>query len=182
MTRVQSKLPTIARDANNDQTRSKYSRHETISKAIKPIYTAEGFALSFSEEDSPKEDHIRIVGILRHSAGYSERHHLDVPLDISGLKGNTNKTKTHATGSTYSYGRRYLTCMIFDVATGDDNDGNQPIEYITKEQAKQIRDMLKKTKSDESAFCKYMMTKSVDAIRASEFNRAMAALKKKESK
>jgi hypothetical protein len=36
-----------------------------------------------------------------------------------------NKTQVHALGSTSSYARRYLVCMIFNVTTEDDNDGNR---------------------------------------------------------
>ena len=47
MARVQSKLPKVARDGDNEQTGSKYSTLEAIAAAIKPIYTAEGFSMSF---------------------------------------------------------------------------------------------------------------------------------------
>ena len=117
MARVQAELPTVVKDAFNQQTSSKYAKHEALAKAIKPIYTREGFSITFSEGEAPKEGFIRIIGVLRHRAGYKESHHIDLPLDIAGIKGSVNKTPTHATGSTFSYGRRYLTCLIFDVLT-----------------------------------------------------------------
>lgn len=128
MNAVQGLLPNVVKDANNGQTNSKYAKHEAIARAIKPIYTAEGLSLTFSEGDAPKENYIRIIGVLRHKSGYSEQHHLDLPLDVAGIKGSVNKTDIHGTGSTYTYGRRYLTCMIFDVSTGDDNDGNGAVQ------------------------------------------------------
>lgn len=181
MTRVQAKLPTVARDARNSQTNSNYSRLETIAKAIRPVYTAEGFSLTFSQEDSPKEDHIRVVGILRHQSGYKERHHLDVPLDSAGIKGNVNKTPTHATGSTYSYGRRYLTCMIFDVATGDDDDGNaaggQP--PISEQQAADLRALIEEVGADEAKFLKYIKADSIEDIRARAYSACVKMLEAK---
>lgn len=122
---VQRNLPAVAKDAANDQTRSRYARHESIARAIKPVYTAEGFSTSFSQADGP-EGYIRIKGTLRHVGGHDEEYFVDLPIDDKGIKGQTNKTQLHATGSTLTYGRRYLTCLMFDVAVGDDTDGNQP--------------------------------------------------------
>lgn len=125
MSAVEANLPQVARDAQNDQTRSLYARHETIARAIKPIYTQYGFSTSFSQAEGP-QGFIRIRGTLRHVGGHEAEYLVDLPLDDKGIKGNVNKTPLHATGSTLTYGRRYLTCMMFDVATGDDTDGNMP--------------------------------------------------------
>jgi hypothetical protein len=61
MATVQGKMRAVAADANNPQTRSKYASYFLLDKAIRPIYAAEGIALSFNTEDSPKEDHVRVV-------------------------------------------------------------------------------------------------------------------------
>jgi len=127
MSIVQAKIKPVYRDAMNQSTNSAYARLETISDAITPIYTAEGFSLSFDTADSPKADHIRIVCEVMHSAGHSQFKHFDLALDNVGLKGNPNKTAIQASGSTISYGRRYLKLMVFDVVlTNEDNDGQAP--------------------------------------------------------
>lgn len=139
MSKVQSELPTVAADALNTQTSSMYAKHEAISKAIKPIYTRHGFSTSFSQADTDRADHIRVRGVLRHNAGHAEEYFADLPIDDKGIKGNTNKTPLHAAGSTFTYGRRYLTCLMFDVATGDDNDGNvYDSGAISEEQQNQL--------------------------------------------
>jgi len=66
----------------------------------------------------------RTVAIVTHAAGHNKRHHIDLPPDDSGAKGNVNKTGVQAAGSTNAYARRYLSLMIFNVSTEDDNDGN----------------------------------------------------------
>jgi hypothetical protein len=124
MARAQAKIEPVVGKAYNTQTQSYYAKLAAINKVITPLYTAEGIRLSFSEGDCPKPDWFRTLAKVSHSAGHSEMHHLDLPLDDVGAKGTVNKTKVHATGSTSSYARRYLTCMIFNVSTGDDNDGN----------------------------------------------------------
>lgn len=181
MARVQAALPTVLRESKNEQTSSLYAKHEKIAKAIKPIYTAEGFSITFSEDASPKDNHIRVVGILRHRAGHSERHHIDVAIDDKGIKGNVNKTLTHAEGSSQTYGRRRLTCMLFDVATGDDNDGNgAPAAPITVDQATEINDLIAEIKLPEArkkAFLKWAKAKSVEEISSAIYADAIRHLK-----
>ncbi len=123
--RAQAKMPVVATNAANTQTNSKYAKLAAIVKAIAPIYTAEGFSVSFNTADSPKEKWVRILGTLSHASGHSREYHIDLPPDEVGAKGNVNKTQVHATGSTNSYARRYLICMMFNLTTEDDNDGNR---------------------------------------------------------
>lgn len=123
MADVQGELRPVIHDAKNDQTRSHYATLEAVAKATKPILVKHGFALSFGTADCPVQDHYRITCDLTHSGGHSKHYFADIPADLTGLKGTPNKTKTHAFGSTMSYGRRYLTLLIFDIATEDD-DGN----------------------------------------------------------
>jgi hypothetical protein len=142
MSAVQAKLPVVLADTVNTQTNSTYAKHEIIAKTIKPIYTEHGFSTSFSESETPREGHIRILGTLRHSGGWSEEYFVDLPVDDRGIKGNVNKTPLHAAGSTFTYGRRYLTCLMFDVATGDDTDGNvYDNDAISEEQQNELFDL-----------------------------------------
>ena len=136
MARAQAKILPIANNAHNDHTRSTYAKLAQINREITPLYTAEGLAISFDaykpefdkdgkEINPPPKDWHRVVAIVSHSGGHSRRYHLDGPLDDAGARGNVNKTGIQAMGSTTSYLRRYLVCMIFNIATFDDNDGNK---------------------------------------------------------
>lgn len=125
MQAAQSEMPRIKRDAENRQTQSLYARLESVNQKVVPIYTKHGFSLSFGSADCPLEGHIRITCLVSHSAGHSRTYQCDVPLDLTGMKGTQNKTATHAFGSTMSYGRRYLTLLIFNISlTNEDTDGN----------------------------------------------------------
>lgn len=89
-----------------------------------------------------------------HEAGHTKRYYVDLPIDSTGIKGSVNKTGVHANGSTYSYARRYLTMMIFNVVlTNEDNGrnggGEQPQslgelmnEWIPKAYAADSKDSL----------------------------------------
>lgn len=184
MMAVQAELPTVVKDKLNEQTRSMYAKYDTICRAIKPVYTKHGFSISFSEETSPKPDHIRVIGIVRHRGGHKEVRHVDVAIDIAGIKGNANKTMTHAEASSDLYGRRRLTCMVFDVAVGDDDDGNAAggsVETITAEQVAHLEKLIKEAKADRAQFLKTLEIEHLVDLPAKSFRMACVALKAKAS-
>lgn len=124
MKAVQSELPKIVRDRENKQTNSSYATLDNIIRQIAPIYTKHGFSLSFDSADTSLEKCIRVVCTVMHSGGHTERFQYDQPIDDAGIQGAINKTQTHARGSAMTYGRRYLTLMVFNINTGFDDDGN----------------------------------------------------------
>jgi hypothetical protein len=121
---AQAEIQPIARDAWNDQTKSKYAKLEKIDIAIRPILTRHGFTCEFDSEDIEGGEE-RVVLFVSHIAGHVKRFHLDAPPDTVGFQGTPNKTPLHGLGSVVSYLRRYLKCMAFDLVTFDDNDGNR---------------------------------------------------------
>lgn len=177
MCAAQAEMPTIEKDAKNDHTKSRFSKHETIIQKIKPIYTHHGFSLSFGTGDARNEGQLRITCEVSHSGGHSKQFHIDLDPDDTGAKGNATKTKVHGAGSTNSYGRRYLTLMIFNLATGDDNDGNQETTaYITGKQVQLIRQGLEETNSSEEEYLKYLKVESIEDIIQPNFKRAMVPI------
>jgi len=127
MSAAQQQMRPVGADANNPQTRSKYASYDKLDRALRPIYTEHGFALSFDTVDSPIEGHVRVVCYVTHAAGHARTYRADMPADGKGAKGGDVMTKTHAVGAAMSYGMRYLLKMIFNVAVGeDDTDGNMP--------------------------------------------------------
>lgn len=124
MTRVQMAMPTIEKTRKNAQTNSEYADLEAINKAIVPVYTAEGFSLSFGQADCPTADCVRITCDVLHAGGHSKNYWYDNPIDDAGIAGKTNKTPTHGRSSATTYARRYITNMIFNLTIGDDDDGN----------------------------------------------------------
>lgn len=125
MNAAQEEMRPIAADANNPQTHSKYASFAALDRALRPIYTKHGFSLSFDTDDGAPADHLRLVCRVAHREGHKERPHLDMPADGKGAKGGDVMTKTHATGAAITYGKRYLLGMIFNIAVGEDRDGNR---------------------------------------------------------
>lgn len=132
LAKAQAGIVPIAKDRRNEHTKSWYATLAAIVDQVTPIVTAEGLAVSY-DTFNPERDKelpalekgwIRVIAIVSHRGGHQRKYHLDGALDDAGKDGTKNKTGIQATGSTVTYLRRYLFCMIFNVATADDNDGN----------------------------------------------------------
>jgi ribosomal protein S5 len=134
MSRAQRNIVPVVANQKNTHTNSMYADLAAIARVIAPLYTEEGLSISFDSNrevlnadgkpiPAPPAGWFRTVGIVSHSAGHSRIHHIDLPSDTSGSQGKANKTEIQGAISTTTYGRRALTCMVFNVAIGD-NDGN----------------------------------------------------------
>lgn len=151
MAAVQAELvPVVARSVN-DQTKSKYAKLDAIAEAAGPIIHKHGFGTSFGTFQSKLPDHQGITVDVMHAGGHSKTFQYDVPVDGVGMKGNVNKTKTHAYGSTLTYGRRYAKLMAFDISVVTvDDDGNAaggkpPVEHISEDQVRELNERILKT-------------------------------------
>lgn len=149
MASAQSQMKRISADAVNTHTKSKYASYAKLDSALRPIYSENGFALSFNTEESGKDDVLRVTCRVSHTNGHSERFQIDMPADGKSAKGGDLMTKTHATGAAATYGMRYLLKMIFNVAVGeDDTDGNMPKNIISVEQAAELKRMIEEIGAD----------------------------------
>lgn len=151
MVACQAEMPVVIRDAKNNHTQSRYALRETINNAIKPCYTKHGFSLSFATEDCPAADHLRIVVEIGHRGGDNRKRHFDIPLDGKGAKGGQSSMNVvQATGSTYSYGCRYATCLIFNVTIADeDNDGQR---FLSSGQVMAINNAIQALRDAEASW------------------------------
>ena len=123
LARVQKQIPRVVPDLTNSQTNSKYASYASLDKVVRPVYSSEGFSVSFSTEDCPIEGYKRIVAYLRRGS-HKEKYQIDLPHDGLGPKGNPVMTQTHANAAANTYGKRYLLCDIFNIPVGPDTDGN----------------------------------------------------------
>jgi hypothetical protein len=187
MSEVQRKMGPVRATLQNSQTKSAYADYAAHDRVLRPLYTDAGFALSFGEEDSPKPDHVRVFCIVSHTESgstrtYKRRFHTDMPADGKGARGNDVMTKTHATGSAFTYGQRYLLKMIFNIAVSKDDDGNDAAdtsaEGITALQLKELRDLIKTVKADEAKVCVACEVECLEELTVRKFGQAMAKLER----
>lgn len=121
--KMQPQIPIIdehGRIEVRGQLRSTYAPLEDIHEVIKPILAEHGFAIRHRTEwPADKANIIRIVGILSHEQGHREESSFEAPMDKSEYR-----TDIQSQGSTVSYGRRYTTLDLLNIATRKaDNDG-----------------------------------------------------------
>jgi hypothetical protein len=192
LSEVQGKMKHVAANQHNSQTRSNYADYAAFDRMLRPIYAPAGFSLSFDEEDSPKPDHIRVVCWMTHVApgakrSHKRKYHADMPADGKGARGGDVMTKTHATGSAFTYGKRYVVGNIFNIAVSKDDDGNaasaKPVEIerapgtITAAQAAELRQMLDERRISHRAFLQFVRLPRIEDIGAQNFDRAVAKIK-----
>jgi hypothetical protein len=121
--KMQGEIPVITEKGQilvKGELRSKYATNEDIQEVVRPILQRHGFSLRFRNEvmDAGK---VKIVGILSHEQGHSEQDEFVTKPDDSG-----SKNDIQAIGSARSYGQRYTTTALLNIATrGADDDGHR---------------------------------------------------------
>ncbi len=178
MNSVQEKLKPIATDAANPRTGSNYASYAALDRALRPIYTAAGFALSFDTGDAPAADSVRVLCHVSHRAGHVRVYRADLPADGKGAKGGGAMSRTHAVGSALTYGMRYLLKMIFNVAIGeDDDDGNEAgAATISGEQAKVLAAAIDEVGADRGSFCRHYRIAALTELPAHKYRDAIDRL------
>jgi hypothetical protein len=175
---AQTEIRRIKADKENGQTHSKYATYAALDRAVRPIYTRHGFALSFDTGEGAPDQTVRVICHVLHKDGHSRDYRADIPCDGKGAKGNDVMTKTHAVGSALSYGSRYLLKLIFNVAVGeDDDDGNAAgSELISADNLAELNGLMEKAKADPEKFAKYLKVDALAQLRLKDLPRAREAL------
>ena len=187
MALAQAELVPVVKRSWNPQTRSKYANLAAIAEAALPIIHRCGFGLSFSEFESKKPDCLGVACDVTHSGGHRKHYEFHVPMDGAGLKGNANKTPTHAYGSSFSYGRRYATCGVFNIATKDDDDGNAagkaqgppPPPPVTPEQVAALEALMTKAAVPAEIILEHFKVEALADLTVAQHKTAMAKLNAK---
>lgn len=172
---LQSDLPSVERKGTGHNAK-KYARFEDFVEAIRPKLSQHGFSLSH-RVTQPTPDRIHITAVLGHREGHQEETTLALPMDTSG-----NKTAVHALASSISYGKRYTGMAIIGVATEDEDDDGKAAgagTLITEEQETELRDLIEAKQAEIPKFCAYFKIEKLGDLKASDFQRAMTALKKR---
>lgn len=155
-----------------------YAKFEEIQEAIRPIYEAEGFVVTF---DSEPRDNMWTTwyAIATHANGHTRRAGITLPLDTSGGKQNIQ-----GAGSTSQYGKRYSAAALFNLRfEGEDDDGVRGgMRFITLDQCKQINELLTQTSADVHAFLRTFEVAEVANLQEAQFVPAMNLLRAKQKK
>jgi hypothetical protein len=116
---MQGEIPVITERGEievDGRVRSRYATNEDIQEVLKPILGRHGFSLRFRhEQDGGK---LKVIGILSHRSGHSEHDEFVTAPDNGGKMNDIQRI-----GSARSYGQRYTTMALLNIATrGADDD------------------------------------------------------------
>lgn len=182
MSACQKELPVVVKNQRNKHTNSDYADLAAIEKQAMPKIHEHGFGVTFQPCGYNELGELQIKWQISHSGGHVESDIAGIPVDGAGAKGGINKTGTQAFGSTATYGRRYLLCMLFNISTGDDRDGNRADQSsgpITEDQVSTIRKLAEDVDADLEKFCRYFQINALPELSQTDFNRAVQSLERK---
>lgn len=166
MSACQSELPVVVKNKANDHTKSNYADLAAIEEQAMPVIHKHGFAVSFQPDGYNERGELRILWEISHEEGHARNGVGEIPVDGAGSQGKVNKTGTQAFGSTATYGRRYLLCMLFNISTGDDRDGNaiangRAGDLITAEQRDELQGLIERLGWNVPDYCAWL---EIDAL------------------
>lgn len=185
MSKCQAELPVVVKNKKNDHTKSNYADLAAIEQQAMPIIHQHGFAVSFQPAGYNEKGELQIKWTISHEGGHAQSDIAGVPVDGAGSQGKVNKTGTQAFGSTATYGRRYLLCMLFNISTGDDRDGNapavpdEPVETISTEQRDQIIALIAEAETTADKWCRVAKIEAIPDLPAKDFDRAVTGLRQR---
>ena len=178
MRACQEEIVPIARTAENAHTGTPYTTLDAIDRAIRPVYTSHGFAMSFSSGHGRIERSVKVTCDVRHSGGHTVQYELEGELDITGPRGNATKSPIHGLGSTVTHLKRYLTMMIWNI-----NLTHRSELWVSKQQEDNIRTMLDAAEiagERLALFLQWAQAESIAKIPAHRYNEVMKMLKRAE--
>ena len=147
----QSEIPAIYKDGENKFNKTRYATLEAVLAAVQPVALRHGFALMFGQDEHAPPGELGVYLDVSHVAGHTQRVRGNFPVDSDGSGGKANKTGIQGVGSAFSYARRYLLGLAFNLTftttivpgrRTDDNDG-APVEaaavrLVTKDEVAEI--------------------------------------------
>ena len=171
--------PEIEKDRNVAYGNTKYS-HATLGNVTDKINSAlsqHGLSAGWITKQEGKG--VTVTCRISHVLGHSEETSLTADLDTSGAK-----NAIQALGSTISYLERYTILALTGLATHDgmDNDAVSDPVYVDDKQLSTIIDFINSKSVDMAKFLLYMGAESVEKIIATDYNKAITALKSAKGK
>jgi ERF superfamily protein len=150
-----------------------YAELDEIVRTVGPILAQHG--LSYTWDTAVDKSLLTCTCVVRHIGGHHVESRFTLPTDASSPGMNSQQ----AVGAALTYARRQsLVAAIGLTMTDEDTDGIDPTP-ITEDQVTMILDLLQETGANHQKFLEYINATSVSLIRASDFDRAVRALRAK---
>lgn len=149
-----------------------------ITEAITNSMSAYGFYHRW-EMEQPDVKTVKTTCIITHEMGHSEKVSMQGPPDISG-----GKDELKAVSSTNTFLQRLTLLAVTGLAAKglDRESPSEEIQYLSQDQQTEITDLMLATDANEKKFLEYLGAESLEKIPASQYGKALAALKAKKEK
>lgn len=156
--------------------RYKFVKYEDMEQILRPLEHDYHFARTF-DSGPPDDKGVPLIGVLLHESGWSTTARLWLPPDHGHLR-----NPLQAMGSTITYGRRYLTDMLYNIVRkGTDDDGvSSGLAPVSPEQLAHLNALLSETATDRQTFLAMMVScERLEDIPARDYPRLVNALEAK---
>jgi hypothetical protein len=177
---LQAEMPSVVADREvpdkQGNLKYKFAAFEDIMAQVKPLLLKHGFSVSFSMDF--RDGRVIQQCTLSHSGGHS-RTNTFMARPGSGPPGSS---EAQGDGAASTYAKRFALCNALNIVVERDTDGadaRNEGKPISADQALCLRDLVKQTKSNESAFLKFAGAATFEEIGSARYDQLFQALNKK---
>jgi hypothetical protein len=173
---MQNVRATRAVPGNDGGVRYHFAPFEEIMAEVGPRLKAHGFTVTFSTDFG--EGRLIKICRLQHVGGHSKENKFAVRVG----QGPPKASECQADGAASTYAKRFALCDALCIVIDKDTDADPRAEgkAITAEQAASLRERVRATASDETAFLKFAGSHTYEAIMSGKYAVLDASLRRKE--
>ena len=170
---AQAEVENATKNASNPHFKSRYADLAEIIDTVKPVFTKHGLAVL--QLPGLEDGHATVETMLVHKSGEW----------IAGVSGAPlQKADPQGVGSAITYLRRYSLAALAGIAQEDDDgnaasNGAKAPEFITAEQAADLRSLIEEVGADTSKFLVHLRVSEIGRITKSQYPQALRALEQK---
>lgn len=177
---AKAEIPTIVKNRSVDFTSAKGRtnyRHEDfaeITDKVDPVLGRHGLSYRFRSAQAGQK--LTVTCIVSHARGHSEETTLESSEDHSG-----NKNTIQAIGSAATYLQRYTLKLALGLAASADDDAKKAAQSarVSDEQAGTLREMIESVDGNLGQFLGYFRIERLADLPADQYDRALAAIRKR---
>jgi hypothetical protein len=118
----QQAIGRIAPNQKRNDTGSSWSDYANLDRTIRPIYTAVGFSVSYSQVPPITPGKIGVRGTLSRAGISRDHYYSEITPSTTGPKGGVMATATDADAIAASRAKRYVLLDMFNIAVGIDKE------------------------------------------------------------
>lgn len=178
---LQSEMPTVnmskAVPDKMGNLKYRYAPYEEIMATVRPYLLKHGFTVTFSM--SFGEGRVTQECTLQHVGGHSRKNQFMCRIG----NGPPGSSEAQGDGAASTYAKRFALCNALNIVCEIDPDGKEDAKNlgapIAADKVLYLRELLRESKSDETAFLKFAQVARLEDIGTNDYDRLVAAVQRK---